>query len=105
MNFSRCNLLPEDSSQGPITLCSMDCLLLLDVSSYTDGLTQFVEQAPSCLSSGHSDFTQDSIDQIVAGGAAKVQPLIRLVNLLAGDPNVVQSLSRGGMTKDLLEQQ
>jgi len=46
-----------------------------------------------------------TIDQIVVIDAAEVEVPIGFINLFAGDADVVQSLSSGGVTKYLLEKQ
>ena len=48
---------------------------------------------------------QTAIHEIVACLTSKIQLPISFIDLLAGDPDIVQSLSRGGVTEHLLKEQ
>ena len=46
-----------------------------------------------------------AIHKVVVGDASEVEVTVCFVNLFAGDSDIVQSLSGGGVTEHLLEQQ
>lgn len=46
-----------------------------------------------------------TIHEVVVGDASKVEVAVCFVNLFAGDSDIVQSLSSGGVTKHLLEKE
>ena len=50
-------------------------------------------------------FSNVAIDQIVVVDATEIEAPVCFINLFAGDADVVQSLSSGGVTKYLLEKQ
>lgn len=58
-------------------------------------------------SSGHQNLSLSNvtIDQIVVVDAAEVEVPIGFINLFTGDTDVIQSLSSGGVTEYLLEEQ